>query len=94
MTSISQLSEDRKFSAFYGISPQTFTSLHSELYSFDSSFEEIHLKWTLYFLKTYPTGDVAAQIWNINRKTFETHVWDTIERISLLDSTVSNYELI
>jgi len=37
-----------------------------------------HLLWTLYFLKQYPTCELAANHWNCDVKTFRLYIWRVI----------------
>ena len=38
----------------------------------------IHLLWALYFLKVYPTEDLAANLFGTSRETYRKWVWKVI----------------
>ena len=48
----------------------------------------IHLLWTLYFLKTYPTVEVATVMWQCDSKTFRLWIWRVIALLYLKFDTV------
>jgi hypothetical protein len=72
----------RKFASFCGICKETFMCLWSVLQNAATGcgkqFQEHHLIWTLYWLKNYPTIDVASIVCGVDQKTFEYWIWHTI----------------
>ena len=54
----------------------------------DDGLEIRHFVWSLYFLKNYPFGRVAAAKADVDRKTFRKYVKLFIESMSMLESRV------
>jgi len=76
---------DRKFRGNYGVSETTFYTIFNLLHNENQKIEEQHLCWALFFLRNYPTQDVAEYIWNKNHETLKYWIWlviDTFNQIS------------
>lgn len=63
---------NRRYRAHFGISPRT--TAETFLYLSDSSFAPHHFLWTLYFLKVYPTLDIASTVLEVAPETFMRNV--------------------
>lgn len=77
---------ERSWNANYGISKLT-TILIADYISQDIKFD--HLLWALYFLKVYPSYDVCAVHWNVDKKTFQYWSWKTLFVLMNAIDTVS-----
>jgi len=75
----------RKFRALFGVCENTALVLLRYLGWENDMMSWTHLFWTLYFLRTYPTLDVASAFWKVDPKTFEVHVWKTIYLLKNLE---------
>jgi hypothetical protein len=57
----------------------------------EKGWNRIHLVWTLFFLKTYPTVVMAEEWWGVSFKTWKHAIWEVIELINNHVDNVSNY---
>jgi hypothetical protein len=62
-------SSQLRFHSVFGCSPLTACVLWQMLLDYAIPFKEVHLLWTLYWLKHYPTEDAACLQWNCDPKT-------------------------
>ena len=69
---------ERQFLLLFGISVRFCEALLFLAASSGFALEAVHLLWTLFFLKIYPTEDVASSIWLCDHKTYEKHVLHTL----------------
>lgn len=69
---------DRRFRATFGVSLSVATAIWelvlASYFTFELKISPMHLLWTLYFLKVYPTADVAAGRCVCDEKTFRKYV--------------------
>ena len=81
----------RQIRAIYGISFETMIILWQFLKKTDVFFKikPIYLLWTLYFLKNYPTCDIAANHFKVDAKTFQLYVWRILFLLYIYFDTVS-----
>ena len=84
---------ERVFRAKFGLPSEVLPLLWFKLASMlhSSGQKAIHLLWTLFWLKVYPTDDVCADTWGVTANTFNLH------RLTVLDvmhSTLNEVRLI
>jgi hypothetical protein len=91
------LSSYREFRLEFGVSAPTIFILWILLIIINSSgvleysFEQKHLLWTLFFLKNYPTANVAARHFACDEKTYRLWIWRVIGVFHWLLNTVHTF---
>lgn len=88
---------ERDFHAHFGVSQETVNILWMHICSSPSEFPFTfdHLLWALYFLKVYPTADVASSFWSVSQKTFHKWTWKMILfLVKTLDTVRENVPII
>jgi hypothetical protein len=84
----------RQFRALFGVSIQTVIILWQFLQTIQSSIDlpfvlhPSYLLWALYFMKVYPSCDVACNKWQCDAKTFRLWAWRVIFLLHLFLNTV------
>ena len=84
---------NRQFRAVFGTDAYIVLLIHNIIHNrenYDDN-KDIKLKdllWALYFLKGYPTEDVAATFLGTTRVTFRVRVWRVVVVLSRLCCTV------
>lgn len=74
----------RRFKTHFGVSPAICAIIWNKIKDNlpSNSFYEIHLLWTLYFLKTYNTEHLNHSFAKADEKTFRNKVWKIIEELA------------
>lgn len=81
----SQLTGNRKYRTFLGVSPEVCSSLWKRISNKPSGAQPKHLLWSLLFLKNYNKEHVNAALVNVDEKTFRLWVWRFVGLISQLN---------
>lgn len=82
----SLLVANRKFKAFFGITPEVCQICWNNIEgNRPPGSKLIHLLWALLFLKVYKTEEVHAALTGVDMKTFRKWSWIFIDLISNLD---------
>lgn len=85
------------FRSLFGVSPITTIFLWNLLEKIEDisefGIQSIHILWTLYFFKHYPT---SRNIWyfNVDRKTFQKKIWTVIIVLYLYLDMVRTFQII
>lgn len=75
----------RRFKAAFGVSPNICSMVWQMIKTdLTQDFKEIHLLWTLFFLKCYNTESVNRSIFKCDEKTYRVRVWRVIESLAFL----------
>lgn len=75
----------RRFISAFGASPKICAIVWVKIKrDLSPDFHEIHLLWTLFFLKNYNTEGVNRSVFNCDEKTYRMRVWKVIESLALL----------
>lgn len=75
----------RRFKSAFGVSPNVCSIVWLKIKNHLSpDFNEIHLLWTLFFLKTYNTEAINRSIFKCDEKTFRRRIWKIIDALSSL----------
>lgn len=83
--SSSKLIGERRFKSFFGVSPAICAKLWLLTKPrLTPDVKEIHLLWTLLFLKCYHTEHVNRSIVSCDEKTFRTKVWKVVESLAFI----------
>jgi hypothetical protein len=66
----------RKFRAHFGVSVEAVSYIWTMvmLYSWSMPIDVSHVLWTLYYLKCYPTNDIASGFLRCDVKTYNKYV--------------------
>lgn len=74
-----------RFKAFFGVSPAVCSMAWSHLKKdLPGDYNEMHLLWTLMFLKSYNTDSINCSIARCDEKTFRKRVWVVIEKLAFI----------
>ena len=82
--------KEQLFKAHFGVSPLVTDTMWSTyllpngLLLRHSNVKKKHLLWSLFFLFSYTSEDVACSIMNTNRKTYRKWIWIVVMEISLV----------
>lgn len=75
----------RRFKSAFGASPKICSIVWIKIKNdLPPDFHEIHLLWSLFFLKNYNTESVNRSVFSCDEKTFRWRVWRVIESLALL----------
>lgn len=76
---------ERRFKSFFGVSPAICAKLWLLTKPrLTPDVREIHLLWSLLFLKCYHTEHVNRSIASCDEKTFRTKVWKVVESLAFI----------
>lgn len=83
----------RRFkSMFFGVSPQICAMLWQLIKDeLPTNYQEVHLLWALFFLKTYNTESVNHSVAGCDEKTFRTKVWMVIDKLAFMKVVRVNF---
>jgi hypothetical protein len=79
----------RRFTATFDACYQTFDFIWQLISKYSNKIKLEHLQQTLFWLKNYPTLDVCATTWQVDIKTFDKWLWETIKTLAFCLNTVS-----
>ena len=86
----------RRMKSFFGVSEVVIAQLWQLLLTsvvLPDALKEIHLLWTLCFLKVYASESVLAGIWRCDEKTLRKWVWTLIPLISEINLVSTHSKL-
>jgi hypothetical protein len=67
------------FRRIFGVSPDTCTFLWALLFDSPIKIKAVHLLWTLYFFRLYPTQIEQECFLGVDHKTFNFYIWAITE---------------
>lgn len=74
-----------RFKAFFGVSPSICARAWLHLKNvLPTDYNEMHLLWTLFFLKCYNTDSVNCSIARCDEKTFRKRIWVVIGKLAFI----------
>ena len=83
---------DAKWRSIFGVSARVAAKAWRLLHVDDNMDNSVtHLLWALYFLKTYPTGNMAEVFAKVDRGTFTSKAWNFIDHLSYLEADVVSF---